>query len=380
MDRKTFLELLEKYRNGTASKEEQQLVDVYYRLFEKDSDILRQLNVADRERLKDRIKQGVDCQIVKNRPSRQIKPFWYYAAAAAVIVGLFIFLYKPVSVEQTRIAVHQDSIVPGKNTATLLLETGEEIALSGLHKGIVIGDSIKYEDGQIVSAEIAGQMLTLKTPRGGQYALTLPDSTRVWLNAESSLRYPAHFGTNERYVVLEGEAYFDVAKVVSLDQNGLSHKVPFRVQTGVQTVDVLGTQFNISAYAEDNKILTTLVEGNVKVSLGDTEGEKERMYHPLKPGQQTILQGHNLTINKVDVSLFTAWKEGKFVFEQEPLENILKMLARWYDVEIVYQGDKPAITFTGSMSRYAHISEILDKISYTQAVQFEMEGRRLKVM
>src|SRR5690606_37930136 len=299
---------------------------------------------------------------------------------AAVIVGLFIFLYKPVSVEQTRIAVHQDSIVPGKNTATLLLETGEEIALSGLHKGIVIGDSIKYEDGQIVSAEIAGQMLTLKTPRGGQYALTLPDSTRVWLNAESSLRYPAHFGTNERYVVLEGEAYFDVAKVVSLDQNGLSHKVPFRVQTCLQTVYVLGTHINITSYAEYNKILTTLNEGNVKVSLGDTESEKERMYHPLKTGQQTILQGHNLTINKVDVSLFPSWKEGKFVFEEEPLENILKMLARWYDVEIVYQGDKPAITFTGSMSRYAHISEILDKISYTQAVQFEMEGRRVKVM
>ncbi|TYR36206.1 FecR family protein [Sphingobacterium phlebotomi] len=380
MDRKTFLELLEKYRNGTASEEERHFVDVYYRLFEKDKDVLRQLNEDDRRRLQERIKRGVDKKIAHNRPSRRSLSYGYYAAAAALIVGLLIFLYRPTSLEQDVIATQQDSIVPGKNRATLLLETGKEIALSDLHSGIVIGDSIKYEDGQVVSSAIAGQMLTLKTPRGGQYALTLPDSTRVWLNAESSLRYPAHFGTNERYVVLEGEAYFDVAKVVSLDQNGLSRKVPFRVQTGVQTVDVLGTQFNISAYAEDNKILTTLIEGNVKVSLGDTEGEKERMYHPLKPGQQTILQGHNLTINKVDVSLFTAWKEGKFVFEQEPLENILKMLARWYDVEIVYQGDKPSVTFTGSMSRYEHISEILDKISYTQAVQFETEGRRVKVM
>src|SRR5690606_7956564 len=274
----------------------------------------------------------------------------------------------------------QDSIVPGKNKATLLLETGKQIALSDLHSGIVIGDSIKYENGQVISSAIAGQMLTLKTPLGGQYALTLPDSTRVWLNAGSSIRYPVDFGTQERRVFLEGEAYFDVTKMVSVDRNGLSHKVPFRVQTGMQTVDVRGTQFNVSAYAEDNNILTTLVEGSVNVSLRATEGGKETTYHALKPGHQAVLQGDDFKINSVDVRLFTAWKDGKFVFEQEPLENILKMLARWYDVEIVYQGDKPAVTFTGSMSRYEHISEILDKISYTQAVRFEVEGRRVKVM
>jgi len=380
MDRKTFLELLEKYRNGTASDEERHFVDVYYRLFEKDKDVLRQLSQDDRNRLKDRIKRGVDKKIAPNRPSRRSRPYGYYAAAAALIAGLLIFLYRPASLKQDVMATQQDSIVPGKNKATLLLETGKQIALSDLHSGIVIGDSIKYENGQVISSAIAGQMLTLKTPLGGQYALTLPDSTRVWLNAGSSIRYPVDFGTQERRVFLEGEAYFDVTKMVSVDRNGLSHKVPFRVQTGMQTVDVRGTQFNVSAYAEDNNILTTLVEGSVNVSLRATEGGKETTYHALKPGHQAVLQGDDFKINSVDVRLFTAWKDGKFVFEQEPLENILKMLARWYDVEIVYQGDKPAVTFTGSMSRYEHISEILDKISYTQAVRFEVEGRRVKVM
>lgn len=380
MDRETFLELVEKYRNGTASEEERQFLDVYYRLFEKDKDVLRQLNEDDRGRLKDRIKREIDSRITQNRPSRPFGLYWYYVAAAAVIVGLFIFIYTPISLEQNHVTVQQDSIVPGRNTATLVLESGKEITLSDLHKGIVIGDSIKYDDGQVVSSGIAGKMLTLKTPRGGQYALTLPDGTRVWLNAGSSLRYPVHFGKQERRVFLEGEAYFDVAKVVSLDQNGLSHKIPFRVQAGAQIVDVLGTQFNISAYTDDHKTLTTLIEGSVNVFLHDMIDENEIKYHVLKPGQQSVLQGEDLKISTVDVRQFTAWKDGKFVFEQEPLENILKMLARWYDVEIIYQGDASLVTFTGSVGRYEHISEILDKISYTQAVRFEIEGRRVKVM
>ncbi|RZF62148.1 FecR family protein [Sphingobacterium corticibacterium] len=380
MDRKTFLELLEKHRNGTASEEERQFLDVYYRLFEKDRDVLRQLSEDDRGRLKERIKRGIDGQIAQNKPLRQFKPYWYYAAAAAVILSLFIFLYKPASLEQNHIITQQDSIVPGKNTATLVLESGKEITLSDLHKGIVIGDLIKYDDGQVVSPAIAGQMLTLKTPRGGQYELTLPDGTRVWLNAGSSLRYPVHFGKEERRVFLEGEAYFDVAKVMSRDQNGLSHKVPFRVQAGAQIVDVLGTQFNISAYTDDHKTLTTLIEGSVNVLVNDKTDGNEIKYHVLKPGQQSVLKGQDLMISTVDVRQFTAWKYGKFVFEQEPLENILKMLARWYDVEIIYQGDASSVTFTGSVGRYEHISEILDKISYTQAVRFEIEGRRVKVM
>ncbi|MBD1433723.1 DUF4974 domain-containing protein [Sphingobacterium sp. DN00404] len=380
MDRETFLELVEKYRNGTASEEERQFVDVYYRLFDKDKDVLRQLNEDDRSRLKDRIKREIDSRITQNRPSRRFDLYWYYVAAAAVIVGLFVFLYTPTSLEQNHVAIQQDSIVPGRNTATLVLESGKEIILSDLHKGIVIGDSIKYEDGEVVSSGIAGQMLTLRTPRGGQYALTLPDGTRVWLNAGSSLRYPVHFGKQERRVFLEGEAYFDVAKMVLRDQNGLSHKVPFRVQAGAQIVDVLGTQFNISAYTDDHKTLTTLIEGSVNVFLHDMIDENEIKYHVLKPGQQSVLQGEDLKISTVDVRQFTAWKDGKFVFEQEPLENILKMLARWYDVEIIYQGDASLVTFTGSVGRYEHISEILDKISYTQAVRFEIEGRRVKVM
>lgn len=380
MDRKTFFEVLEKYRNGTASDEERHFVDVYYRLFEKDKHVLQQLSQDDRDKLKERIKWVVDKKIAQNRPSQRFRPYSYYVAAAVLIMGLLIFFYKPTSVEQRTIATQQDSIVPGKNRATLLLETGQEIALSDLHKGIVVGDSIKYEDGEVVSPAIGGQMLTLKTPRGGQYALTLPDGTQVWLNAGSSLRYPSHFGKQERRVFLEGEAYFDVAKAVSVDRTGVSHKLPFRVQAGTQTVDVLGTQFNVSAYADDNKILTTLVEGKVKVSLNGVEHRKDATYHEINPGQQAVLQSHDFQVNRVDVRLFTAWKDGKFVFEQEPLENILKMLARWYDVEIMYQGDASSVTFTGSMSRYEHISEILDKISYTQAVRFEIEGRRVNVM
>lgn len=269
MDRKTFLELLEKYQNGTVTEEERQFLDVYYRLFEKDSDVLRQLSENERRKLKDRIKRRVDNKIVQNKPSRPFRPYWSYAAAAAVILGLLIFLYKPTSLEHHHITTYQDSIVPGKNTAMLVLENGKQIVLSDLHKGIVMGDTIKYENGKLLDETIDGQMLTLQTPRGGQYQVTLPDGTRVWLNAASTLQYPARFRSSERRVYLEGEAYFDVVEMVSSGNGEPDYRVPFSVESNGQTVDVLGTEFNISAYDDDQVIRTTLVEGRVNVLFND---------------------------------------------------------------------------------------------------------------
>ncbi|WP_196938377.1 FecR family protein [Sphingobacterium pedocola] len=380
MDKKTFLEILAKYRSGKATSEEQHFLDVYYRLFEKDEDVLKQLTEKDRTMLKNRIKQGIDKHRTKKIPARKMVPSWYYAAAVALVVGCALWFYMPNAVEQYPTITQRDSIVPGGNSATLTLEDGKEIALSDIHDGIVVGDSIKYEDGQLVSSVKEGQMLTLQTPRGGQYQITLPDGTRVWLNAASSLRYPAQFGNKERRVYLEGEAYFDVTKMVLPDVKGTGANVPFLVQSHGQTVEVLGTQFNISAYSDDKATRTTLVEGQVNVALSNTGSTNDDVSRSLRPGQQSLLQNNGLQVNNVNVRQFTAWKEGKFVFEEEPLENILKTLARWYDVEIVYQGDRSYGTFTGSVGRYEHISGILDKIGFTQAVKFEIVGRRVIVM
>jgi len=380
MDKKTFLEILAKYRSGEVTADEQHFLDVYYRLFEKDKDVLKQLTEQDRAMLKNRIKQRVDKQRSKKIPARKTVPSWYYAAAVALVIGCALWYYTPMPVEKHDTVAQRDSIIPGRNSATLMLEDGKTIALSDLHDGIIIGDSVKYEDGQLISSVKEGQMLTLQTPRGGQYQITLPDGTRVWLNAASSLRYPTQFGNRERRVYLEGEAYFEVTEMVSPDVKGIGANVPFLVQSDGQTVEVLGTQFNISAYSDDKITHTTLVEGRVNVSLSNTNSTNDDVSRSLRPGQQSLLHDNGLQVNNVNVRQFTAWKEGKFVFEEEPLENILKTLARWYDVEVVYQGNRSYGTFTGSVGRYEHISGILDKIAFTQAVKFEIVGRRVIVM
>ena len=327
---------------------------------------------------------------------------WRWAAAAAVLVfiavGVGIYRYAGNNqVPTARIDIQED-VLPGGNRATLTLASGQTIDLSDAQQGIIVGDGITYLDGSLVlgeqvDRETSEQVHTLTTPKGGTYQITLPDGTKVWLNAASSLRYPGSFDGDERVVELEGEAYFEVSEQV----NERSQKMPFKVITSGQTVEVLGTRFNISAYADDPEIKTTLVEGKVKVALaGSTTDRSPTTDHrppiTLSPGEQSTVrarlpgQGAVIGVQQVDVNQYTAWKDGLFIFNNEPLENILKQVARWYDVEVDYQDDSlRGLILWGKISRNTPMSSVLNALALTEKVQFELttgpeNERRLTVM
>jgi transmembrane sensor len=309
------------------------------------------------------------------------------AAVAAITLGTWLYMNGP-DVKSGDEVVMND-IAPGKNGATITLANGKVIQLSDAKSGVVIGNGrIKYNDGSFLSPSgrdgVAregsgpvnplspqgdpdvksggGMALTASTAKGQTYQFTLPDGTKVWLNADSKLEFPSNFvNSKTRNVKLSGEGYFEVAK-------DKAH--PFIVATDQQEVEVLGTHFNINSYSDESNTKTTLLEGSVRVNEV-----------VLKPNQQSILTGSNrIKVQDVDIEEAIAWKNGKFVFEYENIESVMRKLSRWYDAEIIYQGNIGDKTFTGSISRRDNISKILEKITYTQNVHFKIEGRRITVM
>lgn len=294
------------------------------------------------------------------RPARKLN-LWRMAAAAAAIlvvaaVGIYRWTDKPA---QQEIVIH-----PGTNKATLTLSDGSIISLDSAANR-VIAQGIRQEGNRLAYDKQEGAVTynLLKIPRGGQFQLLLPDGTKVWLNAASSLRYPTVFKGTERRVEVAGEAYFEVAENASM---------PFRVDVNSQvTVEVLGTQFNINAYADEQSIYTTLLQGKVRVS-GVV----------LQPGQQAVLStGQPVRISQPNVSAVTAWKDGMFQFENETLGVVMRQIARWYDVEVVYEAGAPVNeVFHGKMQRNLQLSQVLKGLSRI-GVHFRVEqGKRLIVM
>ena len=347
---------------------------------------------ASLQRMRTTIQQAV--HVGNRRNTRHTPGFTWrrYVAAAAILIIVAVggHYYKT----QLAPATEQDNqrlsndVQAGGNRATLTLADGRTITLDEAQEGIVVADdNITYNDGATLAAlsgEDGGRraiaLLELSTPRGGTYQITLPDSTKVWLNAASSLKYPSRFPEGERVVELEGEAYFDVSeRWLSAGDQSARKKMPFLVKTNTQTVEVLGTQFNISAYADEPEVKTTLVEGSVRVA--PSLHASERPNRPpilLKPGQQSAFQNGGLTISEVNVFAYTAWKEGMFYFKRTPLEEIMRQVARWYDVEVVYEGGIPKETFSGKVNRDVTLMELLE-IFQVSSVNVKLEGNRLTV-
>jgi ferric-dicitrate binding protein FerR (iron transport regulator) len=262
---------------------------------------------------------------------------------------------------------------PGRNQALLTLVDGRTVLLDQAHLGLLAqqgGSQVqKTADGQLryaTSAPAAGQLLynTVATPRGGQYQLTLPDGSQVWLNAASSLRFPVAFTGAERRVELTGEAYFEVAK---------DAKHPFKVTARGAEVTVLGTHFDVQAYDDEPALAATLLEGAVRLGQGAQQAL-------LRPGQQGRCwpQG-TVQVREVDVQHAVAWKNGYFVFNDEPIEAIMRQVARWYDVDVQYQGTLTNKDFNGKISRYKDAADVLRVLELTGAVHFTTEGRRITV-
>ncbi|SMC98688.1 FecR family protein [Pedobacter nyackensis] len=284
------------------------------------------------------------------------------AAMTFLVLGLGIYFFNArYSNHQFKIASEND-IAPGRNKATLTLEDGKTILLSGAQKSVIIdANKLSYNDGtEIISIPRTAALVS--TPRGGTYQVTLSDGTKVWLNAESTLKFPSSFaGEEQRKVTLKGEAYFEVAK---------NKKQPFVVSTDKQEVQVLGTHFNINSYPDEVSTKTTLLEGSVRVNQTI-----------LTPGHEAVLTNGIIKVNKVNPNEAIDWKNGEFVCNNEPLNSIMRKISRWYDVEVVYS--HPELknkTFSGSLSRYDHVSGVLNALEQAGTIKFKLEGRQIQVL
>ncbi|MDP3469130.1 MAG: FecR family protein [Daejeonella sp.] len=314
---------------------------------------------------------------------------WYQVGVAASLlailsIGLYFYtnrtIESQVAFSDSKTIIEKAIIKPGGDKAVLTLSDGSEIILEDAKKGLLAnqaGVSIqKTADGELlysfaknvssVSETIPKELIynKIETPFGGKYQINLPDGSKVWLNSASTLRFPALFSGNTREVELNGEAYFDVAK---------NPNKPFKVITKDQIVEVLGTQFNINSYSDEESFKTTLIEGSVKIIY------KDRVVL-LSPGQQFQPNMKSSKLIEADTEEVTAWKNGYFLFKDEDIQSIMRKVSRWYDVEVSYAGDIPDVGFGGNISRSKDINEVLNVLQLTNAVHFKVEGRRITVM
>jgi ferric-dicitrate binding protein FerR (iron transport regulator) len=282
--------------------------------------------------------------------------------AAAVLIMVFAGIWWTLDQDQSQVReLAAEDISTGGNKASLTFADGRKIDLSTEQSGIIVGDGrITYDDGSslaVLSDKVgtpqAIAQLELSTPRGGTYQMTLPDGSKVWLNAASTIRYPSSFVGDERVVEISGEAYFDIRE---------DNKRPFKVMSRGQEVEVLGTEFNISAYADEKETRTTLVKGKIRLSLVASAEEASPISDKstiLMPGEQGAMRNGHIIKSNVEVSEYTAWKEGFFNFNRLPTPAAITQLARWYDLDVVYEGKMPEANLFAYIDRNKPLSAVL---------------------
>lgn len=313
-----------------------------------------------------------------NKPKMRTLTFWKNAGAvAAAVAGILIlswwFVDRADNVPMQ--ASIEESILPGKQSATLMLSDGQQIQLQGASNGPIADEMgiriSKSSDGQLIyeigqnSEAVTGHHV-LSTTKGETYRIKLPDGTQVWLNAASALKYPASFalqGTRE--VELTGEAYFEVAK---------DAKRPFVVRSAGQHIQVLGTHFNVNSYTDEPSVRTTLVEGLVEV----TSASQKLQLHP---GQQSSLTSNGrLKLQTVDTAPIIAWTNHEFMFDGDDIESVMRKIARWYNIEVIFEGKKTTEKFGGGISRFDDVKQVLSLLEKTGGVHFRIDGKTLYVL
>jgi len=352
-----------------------------------DKEISAELNYNLDRILRQIMDPDVPVVSINNKPDLNLRMLYKITAAAVILImfsfGLIAYLNHKHKFALANNGAKKD-IAPGGNKAILTLANGTKVTLDNAANGKIAQQAgvviTKTKSGQILYTistsktdvkDIAVAYNTIETPRGGQYQVDLPDGTKVWLNAASSLRYPTRFAGNERRVELHGEGYFEVVK---------NKKMPFRVETPGQVVEDLGTHFNVEAYADDPASKTTLLEGEVKISKAINgkllAADASKI---LRPGEQAVVN-ENIKIKNVDVDEVVAWKEGVFEFDNEDIGSIMRKVSRWYNVDVEYKGTPTNDGFGGVVSRAKNISAVLHILETTGAVHFKIEGRRIMVL
>lgn len=361
-----------KYIDGEYTKEELDEILTYLEQ-EEESEVLmelvqQQLSKLDPEedperitRIQNRVAQHLEAY---TKPKRTVKIYW--VAVASVLLLAFTTYYllqirtKLPDTDTFAASTITQEVPAGSNRATLTLSDGKTLSLSDQKEAILMGENISYNDGSSVVEKPTGAAI-LTTPRGGQYRVVLSDGTKVWLNADSYIRYPVKFDGDSRDVEIEGEAYLEVAKVKGQ---------PFRVNSRGQTIEVLGTHFNVRTY--DNLKQTTLIEGSVRV----TDGKSSAV---LRPHQQASLNGGKIQVREVDAEESIAWTKNMLYFNELPLVEVFKQLERWYDVEFDYPKELGDKVIYLSTTRDQNLSAVLRNLKEITDYIYTEKGRRITV-
>lgn len=372
-ERELFKLMLNRFRTGNATGEEIAFLESWFDLHDTEEDLITTENEAAYEEMKARLKSRIDSEIaVPAAPLKRLR-VWRWVAAAAIIAvigtGAVFFLRQQPALQR------QQARAYATGAPTLRLADGTVIALDS-----AAGGQIASQQGVVITKEKDGTLLykttsteksdpdqqnVLSTPAGTKFKIVLPDNSTVWLNAASTLKYPAAFGAVNRTVRLTGEAYFDIAADPAR---------PFVVQAGQQSIQVLGTVFNVNAYPEDGLSKTTLLQGAVKVSHNDGSVV-------IQPGQQAICEGNtgnSIRTITADTEKETAWINNLFSFKNDNLPAVMRDVARWYNVQIRYSGHISEEKFSGEISRSSKLEDVL-KILEINGITFEVKDNVITV-
>jgi transmembrane sensor len=382
MDQFRITELIEKVHQNEASEAEIEELDSLYAQFDQKKGYVELLDKSEKSRLQGALYAKILTKLPtepgswKEEVSKPKLVLWRRIAAVAALLFILSSVAYQAHLNMGSKQPKQQiaDIKPGGNNAILTLSNGKNIVLTNAKNGDLANENKvsvkKTADGRILYSKASGDGVvsaafnTLTTPKGGQYTVTLSDGTLVYMNSASSLKFPVTFSNKERVVELSGEAYFEVSH---------NKQKPFKVMTNQQVVEVLGTHFNINSFGVDNSVKTVLEEGSVKVY-------SKTVAKLLKPGQQSIVKKDEIEVADADVEEALAWKNGYFRFNNESIKSVMPKLARWYDVEVVFDEQVTDVGFYGTISRSKNVREVLKMLEYTKGVHFKIEGRRITVM
>lgn len=377
MTKSEYVQLYEKYHAGKCTEAEKRLFESYSDEFSLNASLWDTEVLGDEKAVNERMYKRLQAAIDR-KPKLKLMTWIRFSAAAALLLISSWFVYDniihaPAALENQVAAV----ISPGTNKAFLTLADGSTILLDEASNGLVANQGktkiTRNKSGQIVYHVAAagtatyGKQLSnrISTPRGAEAQILLPDGTKVWLNAESSIKFPTAFTGNTREVELSGEVYMEVAE---------NKKSPFLALVGGTVVEVLGTHFNINAYGTQAGITTTLLEGSVKLKANGHEAM-------LKPGQEGVTTASGEPkVRAANLEDAVAWKNGLFVFQNESIYSIMHEVSRWYNVDVEYVGSMKGKEFEAKMDRSENITELLKNMELTGTIQFKIKGRRVIVM